>query len=189
MEFMMEEINVLRKFRGIPNIAQLAGLVISENPYKPNPCTKRPTVVTGFLVEYYPGGILQQTSENRDEVDADLPMRWTVQIGRALEPMHENGHAHLDMKRENVVLDAENRAIRNSSHRKPMRFLKAMKYLLLICLLGARVATDCWAYGRVLLALAEKFGSGNLRLVAEQLTKMEATERISLCDSLEKLEG
>ncbi|OQD86201.1 hypothetical protein PENANT_c008G08908 [Penicillium antarcticum] len=107
----MEEINVLRKFRGIPNIAQLAGLVISENPYKPNPCTKRPTVVTGFLVEYYPGGILQQTSENRDEVDADLPMRWTVQIGRALEPMHENGHAHLDMKRENVVLDAENRAI------------------------------------------------------------------------------
>jgi hypothetical protein len=47
----LNEIDVLAQLCGQRNIAQLVGLVISENPYTTSPSTA--VVITGFLLEYY----------------------------------------------------------------------------------------------------------------------------------------
>lgn len=59
-EDILNEIDVLAKLRGLPNIAQLVGLVVSEDPYKTCPSTDMQTVIRGFLLEYYPGGSLEK---------------------------------------------------------------------------------------------------------------------------------
>ncbi|KAL4960853.1 uncharacterized protein BDV14DRAFT_181783 [Aspergillus stella-maris] len=53
----LDEINVLARVRGEPNIAQIVGVVCSENPYKthrlhPGQGPKEDMVLTGFLMEY-----------------------------------------------------------------------------------------------------------------------------------------
>lgn len=58
-EHVLNEIDVLEQLRGLPSIAQLVGLVVSEDPYKTCPSTNSPAVITGFLLEYYPGGSLE----------------------------------------------------------------------------------------------------------------------------------
>ena len=56
----------------------------------------------------------------------------------------------------------------------------------------ARVATDCWAYGRLLSALAERSGTPwigkKLQFIADGLTKAAPELRISLCDALSRLD-
>jgi serine/threonine protein kinase len=68
----LNEIDVLAQLRGLPGIAQLVGLVVSENPYKTYPLTDMPVVITGFLLEYYSGGSLEQIFEDEFQFDALL---------------------------------------------------------------------------------------------------------------------
>ncbi|KAJ6185216.1 hypothetical protein N7519_006517 [Penicillium mononematosum] len=109
-EHILNEIEVLTQLRGLPNIAQLVGLVVSENPYKTCPSTDMATVITGFLLEYYPGGSLEQILKDGFQFDA-LPIQWALQIGTAIESLHKRGRTHLDIKPSNIVLDVNKDAV------------------------------------------------------------------------------
>jgi serine/threonine protein kinase len=203
-EHIMNEIDALAQFRGQPNIAQLVGLVASENPYKTCSSTKLPAVVTGFLLEYYTGGSLER-SINEDEMRNDsLPIRWAIQIGTALESLHTSGRTHLDIKPSNIVLDANKNAILidiSGTGGYLWEWLSPEMQILIQQNIditpanmpfGVRVATDCWAYGRLLSTIAEKCPPGGtgekLRFIGEALNKAAPESRISLCDALAQLE-
>ncbi|KAJ5135134.1 uncharacterized protein N7515_004412 [Penicillium bovifimosum] len=201
-EHVLNEINVLEQLRGLPSIAQLVGLVVSEDPYKTCPSTNSPAVITGFLLEYYPRGSLEQIFEDEFQFDA-LPIQWALQIGTALRSLHKRGRTHLDIKPSNIVLDANENAvlidvsgtggyvwewlspemqafIQQNSESSPAN-----------APFEARVSTDCWAYGRLLSTMAEKIGTSGigekLQSIANALTKAVPESRISLCDALAQL--
>ncbi|KAJ5206571.1 hypothetical protein N7491_002814 [Penicillium cf. griseofulvum] len=97
----LDEIDALIQLRGQPNIAQIVGLVVSENPYRTCPSADMPVVVRGFLLEYYPGGSLEQIIEEAKFQNGSL----------GLESLHKRGRSHLDIKPSNIVLDDRNNAI------------------------------------------------------------------------------
>jgi hypothetical protein len=58
--YVLDEVRALEQFSGQPSIAQLRGLVVSDNPYKTFPWKFMPLVITGFLLDYYSGGSFEQ---------------------------------------------------------------------------------------------------------------------------------
>ncbi|KAJ5447691.1 hypothetical protein N7445_002512 [Penicillium cf. griseofulvum] len=162
----LDEIDALIQLRGQPNIAQLVGLVVSENPYKTYPSTDIPVVITGFLLEYYPGGSLEQTIKEA-----------TVQNCKnaiLIDISGTGGYMWEWLSPEIQMLLQEDGEIAPAN-----------------TLFEARVATDSWAYGRLLAMIAEKSSTGgdeNLQSVASDLTKAAIESRISLNDALAKLE-
>ncbi|KAL3454451.1 kinase-like domain-containing protein [Aspergillus insuetus] len=63
----LDEIDAYMQFRGVPHIAQLAGMVVSENPYRTHPASpgkpgNMAEVIIGFLLPYYPNGTLASVS-------------------------------------------------------------------------------------------------------------------------------
>ncbi|CAG8942466.1 unnamed protein product [Penicillium salamii] len=198
----LNEIDVLAQLRGLPGIAQLVGLVVSENPYKTHPSTDIPAVITGFLLEYYSGGSLEQIFEDEFQSDA-LPIQWALQIGTALGSLHKRGQTHLDIKPSNIVLDANENAVLidvSGTGGYVWEWLSPEMQILVQensetspanTPFEVRVATDSWAYGRLLSALAEKSGtpgiSRKLQFIADGLTKAAPESRVSLCDALAQL--
>ncbi|KAJ5164027.1 uncharacterized protein N7500_005857 [Penicillium coprophilum] len=87
-----------------------------------------------------------------------------------LRSLYKRRRAYIDIKPSSIVLDANENAI-----------------LIDVSGTGGYVATDCWAYGRLLLALAEKSDTPRidkkLYLIADSLTKAAPKSRISLCDT------
>ena len=201
-EHILNEIDVLEQLRGLPSIAQLVGLVVSENPYKTCPSTDSPAVITGFLLEYYPGGSLEQVFEDEFQFDA-LPIQWALQVGTALRSLHKGGRTHLDIKPSNIVLDANENAVLidvSGTGGYVWEWLSPEMQILIQqnsetspanTPFEARVSTDCWAYGRLLSAIAEKSGTSGigkkLQFIADGLTKAAPESRISLCDALAQL--
>jgi serine/threonine protein kinase len=203
-QHILDEIDALAQFHGESNIAQPVGLVVSENPYKTCPSNEMPPVIRGFLLEYYPGGSLEQITGEGVGPSDSLRMRWAIQVGRALESLHKEGRTHLDIKPSNIVLDARGNAflidisgtggftwewlapemtmfIEQNSPKAPAD-----------APFRARVATDCWAYGQLLSIIAEGSGPGGagekLRVIAGDLTKAKPEARITLRDTLAMLE-
>ncbi|CAG8227947.1 unnamed protein product [Penicillium salamii] len=202
-ESLLEEIEVLAQLDGVPHIAQLVGMVATEDPYKTYPSTDLPPVITGFLLEYHPGGTLQQILESDSQFGA-LPIQWALQIGTALRSLHNRRRTHLDIKPPNVVLDVNQNAILidvSGSGAFEWDWLAPEVVILMQqtneapghAPFEARVATDCWAYGRIISALAENSGnpliSERLQSIADGLTKATPESRISLCDALAQLSG
>jgi serine/threonine protein kinase len=205
-EHMLNEIDVLTQFRGLPSIAQLVGLVVSENPYKTCPSTDMPIVITGFLLEYYSGGSLEQIFEDESQFESQfdtLLIQWALQIGIALRLLHKRGRTHLDIKPSNIVLDANEHAVLidvSGTGGYVWEWLSPEMQILIQNIetspantpFEARVATDCWAYGRLLSALAERSGTPwigkKLQFIADGLTKAAPELRISLCDALSRLD-
>ncbi|KAJ5627325.1 hypothetical protein N7528_004752 [Penicillium herquei] len=110
----LAEMTALAKFRGYPNIAQIVGLVKSDDPYTTDRNGPMPTVLMGFLCEYYPGGTLQDMINNPEawkKVDESLIMKWAIQIGTALHSMHKNGCTHLGVKPHNIMIDGNQDAV------------------------------------------------------------------------------
>ncbi|KAL4973169.1 putative serine-threonine protein kinase [Aspergillus desertorum] len=184
-EHILNEIKALAQFRGQPYIAQLIGLVIYGNPYKTRPSTISSPVITGFLLEYYPEGSLEQVlAENKVEDDS-LLRRWALQTGRALEVLHTQQLTHLDIKPSNIVLDANRNAILIDISGTGGAAAPASSSF------DERVATDCWAYGRLLLTMAKKIGTTSfgkrLQSIGADLTRTDPKARISLSDALERI--
>ncbi|KAL6239578.1 hypothetical protein BDW75DRAFT_227197 [Aspergillus navahoensis] len=189
-EHILDEIDALVHFRGEANIAQLIGLVVSSNPYKTRTLTDMPAVITGFLAEYYPGGSLEQIIEKNE-------------IGKTLESLHLSNRTHLDIKPSNIVLDAQKNAILIDisgtggyglewlSPEMDTAVRQNMGMVPTDAPFKERVATDCWAYGRLLSILAAKCGTGGaaekLGSVALCLTKANPEDRTSLSDALAEL--
>lgn len=167
-EHILNEIDALTQLRGEPNIAQLVGLVISENPYKTRPSTDMPTVITRFLLEYYSGGSLEEMTEGSEVQHGFLPVQLALQIGRALESLHKRGRSHLDVKPSNIVFDARKNAILIDisgtggyvwewlSPEMQMFTEQNIEISLPNTSFEARVASDSWAYGRLLSKIAER---------------------------------
>ncbi|KAJ5106867.1 hypothetical protein N7456_003542 [Penicillium angulare] len=106
----LDEIHALAQFHGQPHIAQIVGLVVSGNPYQTNPSENMPQVIKGFLLEFYPGGSLEQVICGGTGTNDLSPLRWAIQVGRALRQLHEKKRSHLDVKLSNVVDDNNNNA-------------------------------------------------------------------------------
>ena len=133
-----------------------------------------------------------------------LPIRWAIQIGTALESLHTSGRTHLDIKPSNIVLDANKNAILidiSGTGGYLWEWLSPEMQILIQQNIditpanmpfGVRVATDCWAYGRLLSTIAEKCPPGGtgekLRFIGEALNKAAPESRISLRDALAQLE-
>ncbi|KAL2865146.1 uncharacterized protein BJX67DRAFT_359366 [Aspergillus lucknowensis] len=96
----IDEIDPFVQFRGHPRIAQEAGIVVSESPYKTRPLTNMPPVLRGFLLEYYAGGSLEQIKAADKLPDDFLPIQCALQVGAALNTLHKNSRAHLDIRRQ-----------------------------------------------------------------------------------------
>ncbi|OGM46643.1 hypothetical protein ABOM_004702 [Aspergillus bombycis] len=166
-EHILNEITALAQFRGQQSIAQLIGLVISDNPYNTRPSTiSSPT-------------------------------------GRALEMLHRQRWTHLDIKPSNIVFDANKNAILvdiSGTGGYEWEWLSPeMQKIIERSIATApattspeqRIATDCWAYGKLLSMMARKLGAGSfgerLRSIGDDLTKMDPKARISLSDALERI--
>ncbi|KAL4781049.1 putative serine-threonine protein kinase [Aspergillus varians] len=203
VEHVLDEIDALSQFRGHSNIAQLVGLVVSENPYKTNPSADMPPVITGFLVEYYSEGSLEQVIEQNGILDDTMLVQWALQVGEALQALHLGGRTHLDIKLSNIVLDSHKNAILidvggTGGYRQEClspEMATSMQQNTEMVPTNApfteRIATDCWAYGRIVSALAEKGGTAagadKLRFIARRLTEAIPEARVSLHHTLAQL--
>ncbi|PLB48323.1 putative serine-threonine protein kinase [Aspergillus steynii IBT 23096] len=204
-EHILNEIIALAKFRGQPNIAQLIGIVISDNPYKTGPATIPSPVITGFLLEYYPEGSLDQVLAEDNDQDDSLLRRWALQIGGALEMLHMQRRTHLDIKPSNVVLDSSKNAILIDISGTggygwewlALEMQKTIEQNIATPPAGTsfdkRVATDCWAYEKLLSTMATKLGTSSLdkrlQSIGDDLTRTDPKARISITHALERLRG
>ncbi|KAJ5921425.1 hypothetical protein N7466_009751 [Penicillium verhagenii] len=164
----LDEIYALAQFHGQPNIAQIVGLVVSGNPYQTNPSNNMP------------------------------------RVGRALRQLHEKKRSHLDVKPSNIVLDAEGNAFLidiGGAGSYTWDWLSPEMRLFLeqnydqtpvnadFCV---QIATDSWAYGKVLSVIAKESGPDlvheKLREVGYDLTKAALESRIDIGAALEYLE-
>lgn len=197
----INEINALAQFRGAPNIAQLVGLVESENPYKTSPSKEMPRVITGFLLEYYSRGPLDGITSEDIAVTDHLRILWAIQVGKALELLHSKGRPHLDIKPSNVVLDKEQNAFLidiGGSGCYTWEWLSPEMQVFIeenpektpvnACM-DIQVATDCWAYGKLLSFIATNYSPGGtisdeLRVAGDKLTKLKPETRTTLSDTL-----
>lgn len=116
--------------------------------------------------------------------------------------LHNIGQAHLDIKPANVVLDANKNAVFidiSETGGYGWEWLSPEAETLKLQDNGSfvnapfdtLVGTDCWAYGKVVSAIATKSGTPEtaekLRLIADCLTKVAPESRISLSDALVQL--
>lgn len=199
----LEEIKALAELRGEPNVAQIVGIVISENPYKTCPSAKRQDVITGLLLKYYPGGPLERIIDEKVYQDDSTWVHQALQIGEAIESLHERGRTHLDIKLPNIVLDAERNAILidiSGSGGYEYDWLSPEMQTLIEqddCAapadmpLETRVNTDCWAYGKLLLAFAEQVQTSDaykqLSFVANGLMSSNPETQIILGEAIRVL--
>jgi len=202
-EHILEEIKALAQFHGQPNVAQIAGIIISENPYKTCSSSKCQEVITGFLLEYYSGGSLERIIDENEYQNDSVWIRQAIQIGKAIESLHKRGRTHLDIKPSNIVLDAERNAILidiSGSGGYEYEWLSPEMQTLVEqddyaapadMPLKARVNTDCWAYGKLLLAFAEQAQTSHvckqLSLVANGLMSSRPETRITLSEAIRVL--
>ena len=63
-----------------------------------------------YVMEYFPGGSLDQRIDNKGLPFYEV-IKYTRQIGGAIQFMNQNKMLHLDLKPGNVVLDKDNNAI------------------------------------------------------------------------------
>ncbi|KAH8430495.1 uncharacterized protein LDX57_008157 [Aspergillus melleus] len=202
-EHILNEITALEQFRGRSNVAQLIGLVISDNPYKTRPATTSSPVITGFLLEYYPGGSLEQVLAETQDQDDSLLRRWALQIGRALQTLHVQRRTHLDIKPSNIVFDANQNAIlidiSGTSGYGWEWLAPEMQQIIerdaetapASTAFDKRVATDCWAYGKILSTMATRLGTNGLgkriKSISDALTTTDPKARVSSSHALDML--
>ncbi|KAL2842734.1 kinase-like domain-containing protein [Aspergillus pseudoustus] len=131
-QHIIDEIDAYLQFRGTPHIAQIAGLVVSEYPYRTHPATpekpvNKAEVIVGFLLPFYAGGSLWSLTNNPMKFAEAMAkhraqgrffpgpqtplLKWARQIAAALQSMHGAGKPHMDVKPANVVLDGQNNAV------------------------------------------------------------------------------
>ncbi|PWY62874.1 kinase-like protein [Aspergillus eucalypticola CBS 122712] len=198
-EVIRKELENLNYFAGVPNIVQAAGIAVSTNPYKTFDWdTGLPLVVTGILLEAYPGGTLQQVLSDL-RVTEYRWKQWPVQIGTALIRLHETKKTHMDLNPSNIVLDADGNAvlidisgIGGFTHE-----WCAPEVLGDIppCNLSfeQRQQNDNWAYGKLLSEIASQISDDphveTLRQVADGLMERDLRKRTSITTAIAQLQS
>lgn len=134
-----------------------------------------PTVIRGILLEYYPGGSLEERLEKNDMINFPW-RRWPRQIGYALLQLHQEEIIHVDLKPSNVVIDYDGNAILidisgigGVSYEwlaPELRHEDALSFPL-----KERKLNDIWSYGMLLSALARcMHGNPDAALLLEAAT-------------------
>ncbi|KAJ5162688.1 uncharacterized protein N7500_004518 [Penicillium coprophilum] len=199
-EYIMKELEVLMQFQGCSGIVQLAGVVVCTYPYKTDPASERPKVVSGFLLEFWDLGSLEQILQSGHIKKYFNWRARMVQIGEALIYMHESHRSHLDLKPSNIVMNSKGHAAIidiGGSCGFTWEWLapETVEDLLNQRLEGIdalpfdmQVRNDSWAYGRVLLGVAEHLSGSvfgyQLMDVARRLTDASPDRRISLRNAI-----
>jgi serine/threonine protein kinase len=189
-----QELQNLKLFRQSTTIVQLVSVVISTNPYHTGRLEDPSPVLRGFLLEYHPGGTLQDAL--RENCVPPGSGRWPAQIGCGLEQLHLNYIAHMDLKPSNIVISVNGNAviidISGSAATKDWLAPEMREMHDPISLpWEARRRNDIWAYG-TLLSMMVQFESDEekarlLREVAEETRMEEPSERTELCYVVRKL--
>lgn len=178
-----------------PTIVQLVSVVISTNPYHTGKSEDPGSVLRGFLLEYHPGGTLEDAlKENR--VCFGL-RRWPVQIARGLQQLHRQNIAHMDLKPSNIVIninddaviiDISGIAVTKDWLAPEMRAVDDPISLPW----EARRRNDIWAYGTLLSMMVQlESDEEKARVLHEVIAdtrKEEPSERVELCHVIPKLE-
>ncbi|KAL1982189.1 hypothetical protein VTN96DRAFT_1669 [Rasamsonia emersonii] len=182
-----QELRNVLLFRGSPNIVQFVAVVKAPSPFATRPQAKNPDVIHGMLLEYYPGGTLEEAicPDNRRE---STWMHWPKQIAMVLYQLHKNEITHMDITPKNVVIDAENNAvlidigvgfthewlapeIREELQPLGLPFEKRRRH-------------DLWAFGKLLRGLGRLDENGpfgrKLQQIGDDLSKDDPVSRIDL---------
>ncbi|XRM48892.1 hypothetical protein ABZX51_011797 [Aspergillus tubingensis] len=195
-EVIRKELENLNYFAGVPNIVQAAGIAVSTNPYKTFDWdTGLPLVVTGILLEAYPGGTLQQVlSDHR--ITEYRWKQWSIQIGTALNRFHEAKKSHMDLEPSNIVLDADGNAVLIDISGFTRKWCTCeVRNTISPCDLPFehRQQNDIWAYGKLLSEIASQISDDpyveTLRQVADGLMERDHQKRMSIAMAIAQLQS
>lgn len=194
-KILQQELQNLKLFRQSTSIVQLLSVVISTNPYHTGKSEDSGHVLRGFLLEYHPGGTLEDAL--RENFVCPGSRRWPVQIARGLQQLHHQNIAHMDLKPSNIVvntngdaviIDISGIAFTNGWLAPEMHEMDDPISLPW----EARRRNDIWAYGTLLSMIAQLESDENqarlLNHVIEETKKIEPSERVELCHIIAKLE-
>jgi hypothetical protein len=104
-------------------------------------------------------------SKSSKKTRNDLLVYWTLQVGGALESLQQGGHTRLDTKPSNTALGSQQNAILIDiggtggftlewlSPEMAASIQQNTEMIPINAPFEDRVATDCWAYGRLLSSL------------------------------------
>ena len=191
----LNELQNLKLLRGKSHIVQLCYIVISNNPYQTTSACGNPLVTRGFLLEYHSHGTLEDRLQEGDL--GEFPWKfWPLQIGYGLLHLHQHELTHTDLKPSNVVIDIHGDAILidisgvggitpewTAPEMRDKNFLHVSQ--------KERAQSDIWAYGRIMLALAQSRNWGDevtfLREAVRETTQDNPEMRIKLLDVISLL--
>ncbi|KAI9889131.1 MAG: hypothetical protein M1814_005793 [Vezdaea aestivalis] len=188
-----QELANLKLCRHSP-VVQLVSVVISPNPYHTGNPEDACSVLRGFLLEYHPGGTLEDALKN-NHVGFGL-RKWPIQIARGIQQLHRLNIAHMDLKPSNIVfnikddaviIDISGIAVTKDWLAPEMREVDDPISLPW----EDRRRNDIWAYG-TLLGMMVQFEVDEkkaelLREVIKETTKKEPSERMELCHVVDEL--
>jgi len=185
-EALEQELQNLELFRGTKaNIVHLVAAVISQNPYQTtqtsNGKDSNPNTLRGILLEYHPRGTLETILESPNpEVDPRW-CQWACQIASALAEMHQRGLTHMDLKPSNVVISNDFDAVLidisgiGGVTRKRLSLEMLGENDPLSLGFEARKQNDIWAFGRILLAMADACRADDEKPLLRSIAQAAAT--------------
>ncbi|KAF2182593.1 kinase-like protein [Zopfia rhizophila CBS 207.26] len=194
-EALVHEIKNLQLFRHSPFIVQLVSVVGSTNPYYTGRSEAHSSVLRGILVEYHPGGTLEEAL--MAPYARSGWRKWPIQIACGLQQLHDKNIAHMDLKPSNIVIKSNNDAviidIGGIGFTAEWTAPEARKSGDPISLpWEARRRNDIWTYGKLLLRMVQfECDEEKVRLLHEVIdgtTKKEPNSRTELDFVVARLE-
>ena len=191
----LRELGNLKLLRGKSHIVQLCYIVVSNSPYQTTFAYDESLVIRGFLLEYHPYGTLEERLKKGD-LDRFPWKCWPLQIGYGLLHLHQHGITHMDLKPSNIVIDTYGNAllidVSGIGGITPEWMAPEMRdKSFLGASLEEREQNDVWAYGRMVLAIAQsrdwREDVGFLREVGRESTHDDPQKRIGLLDAISKI--
>ncbi|KAM7191165.1 Protein kinase-like domain containing protein [Rhypophila sp. PSN 637] len=161
-DILQQELRNLELLPGSEETVRLVATVSSANPYgtaEVDAGSAGTSFLRGFLLEYHPNGTLQDALGSPEPKVVQPWCRWALQIARGLDHVHRHGITHLDMKPSNIVIGADYNAVLIDIGGGGYTYewlAPDMRDVTNPALepFEARVQNDVWAFGMMLLQMA-----------------------------------